>query len=88
MKHQMKLTVPLEETAAILRKAGMRISAAQVANGIECGRYPFGKVISVGPSGRRQTEIFRADLQHWLEGKLSYTPLPNDTACAASQSGC
>lgn len=69
MKHQMKLTVPLEETAAILRQAGMRISAAEVANGIECGRYSFGRLISVGPTGRRRTEIFRVDLQRWLEEK-------------------
>lgn len=69
MKNQLKLTVSMEETAAILRQAGLRISAAEVANGLESGRFTFGKVIGVGPTGRRRTEIFRVDLLRWLEGK-------------------
>lgn len=73
MNHQMKLTVPLEEAAELLRQAGMRISAAEVANGIESGRYPFGRLISVGPTGRRRTEIFRVDLLRWIGEKQCCT---------------
>ena len=69
MMNQMKLTVSLEEAAELLRQAGMRISAMEVANGIEAGRYGFGRVISVGPTGRRRTEIFRVDVLRWLAEK-------------------
>lgn len=69
MTHQMKLTVPLEEAAQLLRRAGMRISAAELANGIAAERYPFGRLIGVGPTGRRRTEIFRVDLLRWIDEK-------------------
>lgn len=69
MDHQMKLTVPLEEAAQLLRRAGMRISSAELATGIAAGRYSFGRLIGVGPTGRRRTEIFRVDLLRWIAEK-------------------
>lgn len=64
-----KLTVTLHECEDILRSYGIRCSASGIADGIESGAYPFGRIKGVGPSGMRQTEIFRVDLMNWLREK-------------------
>ncbi len=64
-----KLTVTLHECEDILRSYGIRCSAAGIAEGIESGAYPFGRIKRVGRSGRRDTEIFRVDLMNWLREK-------------------
>ena len=55
-----KLTLPLHEFDDILRSYGIRCSARGIAEGFESG---------VGRTGRRETEIFRADLEKWLREK-------------------
>jgi len=63
----MKITVTATEAAKMLRKAGMRISTKRLVDGIEKGEYPFGKVISTGPNGRRTVEIYQVQLIAWID---------------------
>lgn len=59
-------TMTLKEVTDAMRRAGFRTSETRVADGIEAGRYPFGEVIGVGKTGRRQIEILRVDFTAWL----------------------
>lgn len=67
----MSITVTATEAAARLRQAGMRISVKRLVDDIEKGRFPFGHVVSTGPSGRRTVEIYRRDLETWI-GRMAY----------------
>lgn len=65
-----KLTVTVNETLAIMRKAGIPITAITLADGIETGVYPFGRMVRKSEiTGRRTFEIYRVDLQQWLDSK-------------------
>ena len=61
--------VSAAEAAQIMRRAGIRTSPTRIVDGIESGAYPFGRIVSVGPSGKRSTEIFRKDLYDFLRQK-------------------
>lgn len=79
MAHQ-KITVTVNETLAILRASGMPATASTLADGIESGAYPFGRMVRKSETtGRRTFEIFRVDLMAWLESK---TPRDNETVAA------
>lgn len=67
----MSITVTATEAAARLRQAGMRISVKRLVDGIYSGDYPFGRIVSTGPSGRRTVEIYRRDLEIWI-GRMAY----------------
>ena len=60
------ITITVTEAAQILRSYGMHCSAKTIADGIENGSYPFGRIVSVGESGRRRVEIFRVHFCRWL----------------------
>lgn len=65
-----KLTVTINEALDIMRKAGVPVSSATLADGIESGNYPFGRLVRKSETtGRRTFEIFRIDLLRWLESK-------------------
>ena len=61
--------VTAKETASIMRRLGIPTSTSKIVDGIESGAYPFGRIVRVGESGRRTTEIFRKDLYEFLRGK-------------------
>lgn len=63
----MSITVTATEAVRQLREAGMHMTVARLVDGIESGSYPFGRIVRAGPTGRRTVEIFRKDLQAWLE---------------------
>ena len=63
----MSLKVTATEAVNILRAHGMRLNVRSLIAGIEDGRYGFGTVINVGRTGRRTVEIFRGDLEKWIE---------------------
>lgn len=60
------ITMTATEAAETLRRYGMRCSAKTIADGIEAGEYPFGRIVSVGETGRRRVEIFRVNFCRWL----------------------
>lgn len=56
----------LQECAEAMRAKGFRTSTARIRNNLESGAYPFGRIVSVGATGRRNTEIFRVKFEAWL----------------------
>lgn len=67
----MRITVTCNECLQMLREAGMKISAKRLVDGFQDGSYPFGRVISVGDTGRRRCEIFAKDVREWIESKTA-----------------
>lgn len=65
-----KLTMTLLEVYYAMREVGIRTSPKLIAAGIKSGAYPFGRVVSVGPTGKCTFEIFRVDFYAWLETKM------------------
>lgn len=64
-----KLTMTLMEVYEAMRSAGIRCSPKMISAGIASGAYPFGRVVSVGPTNRRRLEIYRTDFTAWLQSK-------------------
>ena len=59
-------TMTLQECAEAMRAKGFRISPARIRDGLESGAYPFGRIVSVGATGRKNTEIFRVMFEAWI----------------------
>lgn len=63
-------TMTLNECLNEMREHGIPCSPYRVADAIESGYYPFGRVCSVSPTtGRRTFEIWRVDFERWLTEK-------------------
>ena len=65
-----KITMTITEVYYAMREAGIRCSPKMISAGIASGAYPFGRIIGTGPTGRKQTEIFRVDFEAWLASKM------------------
>lgn len=74
-----KLTMTVTEVYYEMRAAGIHCSPTSVSAGIASGAYPFGRVVSIGETGRRTLEIFRVDFDAWLASK---TPRPQSSPLA------
>ena len=70
-----KLTMTISELYQEMREVGIPCSPNSIANGIESGAYPFGRVVCTGETGRRRIEVFRVDFLAWLR-----TRIPNEPA--------
>ena len=70
MKYTHRLTMTLHEIYEEMRGAGIRCSPRTISEGIACGAYPFGRIVSVGETGRKTIEVFRVDFRNWLETKI------------------
>lgn len=57
--------ITINETLQEFRKAGIHISQSVLADGIEDGTYPFGRLIAK-TSSRRTFEIWRKDVEAFL----------------------
>ena len=64
-----KLTMTVMEVYKAMKEAGIRSSPTRISAGIASGAYPFGRVVSVGETGRRTLEIYRVDFLDWLATK-------------------
>ena len=62
-RHPLRMTIP--EVARDMRQEGFPISERFLAEGIETGEYPFGRVLRTGPTGRRTFLINRRDYENW-----------------------
>lgn len=58
--------VTLNEACAIFRQNGISISSPALADGIQAGKYPFGRV-RTGTGQRRVFEIWRKDVEAFIE---------------------
>ena len=64
-----RLTMTLREVYYAMREAGIPCNMKMISAGIASGAYPFGRVVSVGETGRRTLEVYKVDLYAWLESK-------------------
>ena len=67
MENVKRITISATEAASRLREAGMHISETRLVDEIEQGGiWPFGRIVRVGPNGRRTVEIMRRQFEDWL----------------------
>ena len=64
-----RLTMTLTEIYTDMRAAGIPCSPKSISAGIACGAYQFGRVASIGETGRRTIQVFRVDFNAWLQSK-------------------
>lgn len=64
----------LLEVCEDLRRRGMGMTQRTVAEGIASGFLPFGKMITVGKTGRRTFFILRKDYEAWIENNMQTIP--------------
>lgn len=64
-------TMTLKDCATEMRDCGIRCTEMDIADAIESGIYPFGRVKRRGNTGRRTLEIWRVDFERWLAEKKS-----------------
>lgn len=64
-----KLTLTAKETAELCHEYGWRVTQQQIAQGIAEGRFPFGRVVNIGPTGRKSYEIWVQDVLDFLKEK-------------------
>jgi hypothetical protein len=55
----------LKDVADDMRSRGCGLALHTIADRIEDGTFPFGKITSTGNSGRRTFLIFRKDYESW-----------------------
>lgn len=72
----MPITMTIVEVVSELQKVGMKTSGKHVADSIESGAYPFGRMVKKNPSGYRSFEIFRTDFFEWLNSKMPKEETP------------
>lgn len=56
----------LKDCVVEMRTYGIKCKEMDVADAIEDGTYPFGRLKRVGNTGRRTFEIWRVDFERWL----------------------
>lgn len=56
----------LKQCAIAMRERGMATTEKAICDGIESGAYPFGRIKSVGSTGRRSVEILETEFRAWL----------------------
>ncbi len=69
MKKNSSAVLSVAECCTMMREHGIPCSNMRVTDDIENGLLPFGRVSSVGMTGRRTVQIFRVDFLRWLEEK-------------------
>lgn len=61
----------LAEVGNEFRKAGISIDNRRLADGIETGEFPFGKLLNVSTGGRRTFWILRKDVMAYLDAVIA-----------------
>lgn len=79
MKKPIVETMTLHDVCKVFRGAGIQTSPQVIADGIVDGAYPFGRLVKIGPNGNRRFEIFRTDVNAFLESKaVSWEVVPEE----------
>ena len=65
-----KAMMTLKDVADDMRSRGCSLALRTIADRIEDGTFPFGKITSTGNSGRRTFIIFRKDYESWADEYL------------------
>ncbi len=77
----------MKQTEQLLREHGFWLSASDIADGIETGVYPFGRLVRVSEDGRRTFEVFRGDVIEWVmkKARVPSTEATGDTPEVAEE---
>ena len=67
----------LRETAERMRKHGCRITAELIADGIEQGIFPFGRLVKRENKKARKFVILESDFEKWIESNDGMHVQPN-----------
>ena len=65
-----KVRMTLLDVCNDLRSRGMSTTQKTVSDCIESGVFPFGRVLSVNPSGRRTFLILGKDYEAWADANI------------------
>lgn len=65
-----KFRLTLADVCRDMRKHGVKMTAKTLADGIEAGVFPFGKIISVSDGGIRNILILTKDYEAWADHYL------------------
>lgn len=64
------LTMTLGDVCRLFRQHGIPVEASQLADDIEAGIYPFGRLVKKSPTTQRRTfQIWRVDVLAFLKSK-------------------
>lgn len=64
------LTMTLDDVCKLFRSYGIPMELTRLADGIASGAYPFGRVVKISPTGRRTFEIWRCDVEAFIDSKI------------------
>lgn len=64
---QNKIRLTLEDVRKDMNSKGMRVSNKTIADSIESGIFPFGKILRKSDSGIRTIIIMRKDYEEWID---------------------
>lgn len=68
-KHE-RLTLTLEGVCKLFRERGVPMDKARLARDLAAGDvYPFGRVTNTSVTGRHTFEIWRKDVENFLDSK-------------------
>ena len=67
-----KLTMSLLDVYHAMREAGIPCSPKKISAGIQTGAYPFGRVVSIGETGRCTLEVYRLETKIPKENKNGF----------------
>lgn len=62
-----KARMTLQDVCADLRRRGLGMTQKTLSDCIESGAFPFGRILSVSPNGRRTFLILGKDYEAWAE---------------------
>ncbi len=65
-----KARMTLLDVCADLRSRGMGLTQKTVSDCIESGVFPFGRILSVSPNGRRTFLILGKDYEAWADENI------------------
>ena len=65
-----RLTLTLEGVCQLFRDRGVPMDKGRLARDLAAGGvYPFGRVVNTSPTGRNTFEIWRKDVEAFLDSK-------------------
>jgi hypothetical protein len=70
-------TLTLAQCLGLFRSVGIPMDKKRLSEGIKAGVYP-GRIVSIGPTGRTCFEIWRKDVEAFLEERKPKEAYPNE----------
>lgn len=64
------LTMTIQDVCKLFRSYGIPMETTRLAEDIATGVYPFGRLVKTSANGRRTFEIWRCDVEAFIESKM------------------